>query len=127
MPRKKQSNNGAEPTQEGTSIIKAEAEDNKKEASPKVSFRPDHSASFPTFYSNYAGISHSPHDLCIDFCINAPMHKVEVHNDSPVVFFPVVARVIITPDMVDGLVKALKDQQEKYTTDKAEGRIALTV
>ena len=72
--------------------------------------------SFPTFYSNVATVSHTPAELCIDFCLLAPPHKVDVEKKTSKV--PVIARMLVPEDMAKGLVKALEAQIEKFQKTK---------
>jgi len=71
--------------------------------------------SFCTVYSNFASISHTKDDICIDFCLVAPPHMVDIGEKTARV--PVVARVVIPPVMAEGLINALKIQKEALSKD----------
>ena len=77
-----------------------------------VSFQPSYDKQFATFYSNFASVSHSTSEFCLDFCLLAPGVSIDMENKS--VATPVVVRILIPPDMVDGLMGALKVQQAEY-------------
>jgi hypothetical protein len=79
--------------------------------------------SFPSFYSNYAAVSNTPTELCIDFCVLAPPHRVNVEKKTAGV--PVIARVLIPADMASGLVKALESQIQRHKEAKSANIIAL--
>jgi hypothetical protein len=79
--------------------------------------------SFPTFYSNYAAVSHTPTELCIDFCVMAPPHKIDV--DKKTTSVPVIARLLIPEGMAKGLVTALQAQVQKFETTKKTKMIAV--
>jgi hypothetical protein len=79
--------------------------------------------SFPTFYSNYASVSHTPTELCIDFCVLAPPHKIDV--DKKTTSVPVIARLLIPEGMARGLVTALQVQVQKFETTKKTKMIAV--
>ncbi len=78
-------------------------------------------ASFSAFYSNFASITHTKDDLCIDFCLIAPPHLVDIRERTATA--QVVARIIIPPAMADGLIEAIKAQKGKLL--KEEGRTVL--
>lgn len=69
------------------------------------------SGTFPVVYSNFASISRTKEDLCIDFCLVAPPHRIDL--DKKLAQIPVVARVLIPTDMSEGLINALKEQAKR--------------
>lgn len=77
---------------------------------------PDYESTFPTAYAQYAIITHTPDDICIDFCQIAQPYKIIGKDKSLKV--PVVSRVIIPPSMAEGLINALKAQYEKQLKAK---------
>jgi hypothetical protein len=89
-----------------------------------------------TFYSNYASVSHSPTEICIDFCLLAPPHKIrgslnpeteakEGSETEQVILAPVNARILIPVEMANGLVKAISAQAERFALSKAEGAMGI--
>lgn len=83
-----------------------------------VSFQPEYDHDFPTIYSNFASISHTNNEFCLDFCLLAPPYRVDV--DSKVVAANVVARVMIPPKLVEGLREALRVELEKHGKERPE-------
>jgi len=81
----------------------------------KVSFQAGYGRDFPTIYSNFAAITHTNHEFCLDFCLLAPAYQIDV--DNKVVSAPVIARVIIPPKLVEGLREALKVEFEKHSKE----------
>jgi hypothetical protein len=89
----------------------------------KLEIVANYEQAFPTFYSNIATVSHTPAELCIDFCLLAPPHNVDVDKKTSKV--PVIARMLVPEDMARGLVKALQAQLEKYEKTKETKMIAV--
>jgi hypothetical protein len=90
----------------------------KAGAKIEVTFQPGYDHEFFTAYSNFASISHTNNDFCLDFCLLAPPYKVD--TDNKIVITPVVARIIVSPRMVEGLREALKVEMEKHSKEKPE-------
>ena len=88
-------------------------------------FQPDYRAPFPTFYANFALISHTGDDLCIDFCLIAPPYNVNAETKT--VSVPAIARVITSPGLADGLIQALRTQLAKQSSERETGRIMISV
>ena len=82
--------------------------------------QPDYRAPFSTFYANVALISHTGDDLGIDFCLVAPPHNV--HGETQTISVPVMARVMTSPGLADGLIQALRTQLAKQSSERAAGR-----
>jgi Protein of unknown function (DUF3467) len=83
-----------------------------------ITFQPSYERDFFTAYSNFASISHSNNEFCLDFCLLAPPYQVDTNNK--VVITPVIARIIIPPKMVEGLRDALKVELEKQGKEDPE-------
>jgi hypothetical protein len=90
----------------------------------EVKISPNYDAPFGSFYSNYASISHTRSELCVDFGIVSPPHKVDL--EKQIAYAPVIVRVIIPPQLVDGLIGALKDQVEKQRAEEKDGVFSLS-
>lgn len=88
-------------------------------------FAPDYSGDFPTYYANLGSVSHSPYDLCIDFCTIAPPHKISNNGGNLFVGAPVTVRVVVPPEMAEGLIEALQTRLERYQEEKGEGRMTV--
>src|SRR3990167_8458251 len=87
----------------------------------EISIQPDYSGVFPTFYSNFALVSHTPSDICIDFCLLAPPHNIE--TDKKVLFSPMTTRVVVSTDTAKGLIGALESQLQKQKKSIDEGMV----
>ena len=84
----------------------------------QINIVPNYEKSFSSFYSNYAVVSHTPTELCIDFCILAPPHAVDMEKKT--VNVPVIARALIPVKMAEGLINALRDQSAKLAAEKGQ-------
>jgi hypothetical protein len=82
----------------------------------QINLVPNYEKAFPSFYSNYAVVSHTASELCIDFCVLAPPHAVDVEKKTAGV--PVIARALIPVNLTDGLINALRDQLSKHAAEK---------
>jgi hypothetical protein len=78
---------------------------------------------FPTFYSNYAVVSHTTSELSIDFCLLATPHKIDVETKTASV--PVIARMLIPGAMANGLMTALQDQIKKFEITQKTNTLAV--
>ena len=87
----------------------------KAVAEVKANFQAGYDGQFPTVYSNFAAITHTRHEFCMDFCLLAPAYQIDI--DNKMVTVPVVARIIIPPKLVEGLRDALKVELDKYNTE----------
>ena len=87
--------------------------------------QPDYRAPFPTFYANFALVSHTADDLCIDFCLAAPPYNAQ--PETKTIPVPVITRVIIPPGMAEGLAEALRVQLGKQNSEREARRIILAV
>lgn len=104
-------------------MAQRKASDSTKSKSSKtgqlaVSFQPEYDHDFPTVYSNFASISHTNNEFCLDFCLLAPPYRVDV--DNKVVAANVIARIMIPPKLVEGLMEALRIELEKHSKDRPE-------
>jgi hypothetical protein len=88
-------------------------------------FRADYQTPFSTVYSNFAFVSHTGDDFSVDFCLIAPPYHV--HRETNTVPVPVIARVIVPPGLVRGLIEALRIQLEKQTSEYQSGQIIIPV
>lgn len=84
----------------------------------RVRIEPLHEGDFPSAYANFASVTHTKDDLCIDFCLLAPPHRVNLsESDDATAYVPVVSRVLIPTSMANGLIKALRAQADKAQED----------
>lgn len=96
-----------------------------KEREIEIRIIPDHSSTFPTFYANYASVSHTASEFDLDFCLLASPFTVDLEQKS--VSIPVVARIIIPPVMIEGLINALKAQMEKQKDTAQKGKFIVPI
>jgi hypothetical protein len=96
----------------------------EEEQGSGFTFQPDYRASVPTFYANFALISHTGDDLCIDFCLIAPPHHVNA--EAKTISVPVIARVMTSPGLADGLIQALRTQLAKQRSEREAGRMMIS-
>jgi hypothetical protein len=79
--------------------------------------RLDAKADTPSYYVNYAAVSHTPYDFTLSLVrVPAPLteeHLEFVKSGKPIPMEPLL-QVILPPLLVDGLIKALVDQKEKH-------------
>ena len=99
-----------------------EQQESEGEEDQKAGFtlQPDYRTPFPTFYTNFALISHTGDDLAIDFCLVAPPYNV--HGETKTIPVPVIVRVITPPGLAEGLVEALRIQLVKQSSEREAGR-----
>ena len=94
--------------------------DGAAKGSVKMKLQPAYDGqTFPTAYSNFASVTHTTTELCVDFCLIAPPHKVGVERDKATAHVPVVSRIFMPPDLADGLIKALRAQLGQSRKEKA--------
>lgn len=96
-----------------------------KEGQEALTLAPDYSDSFSTFYANFAYVSHTNSEIMVDFCLVSLPYSVDLETKEARV--PVVCRIIIPPLLVDGLMKALKIQQEKQQATAQVKAIAIPI
>jgi len=78
---------------------------------------------FPSFYANYASVSHSASEFFIDCAILALPYNVNLQDAQ--VLAPVIARIILPPGVASGLITALQTQIEKQKKTAKEGTLVL--
>ena len=94
-----------------------------REGRDEISIQADYKSEPPMFYSNWASITHTGEDLCLDFCIIAPPHNID--TQAKTLSARTVARVIIPPKMAKGLMEALDRQLRKQENEESKLVIAL--
>jgi hypothetical protein len=78
---------------------------------------------FPSFYANYASVSHTASEFFIDCAILALPYNVNLQDAQ--VLAPVIARIILPPGVATGLITALQAQVEKQKKTAKEGTLVL--
>ena len=78
---------------------------------------------FPSFYANYASVSHTASEFFIDCAILALPYNVNLQDAQ--VLAPVIARIILPPGVATGLITALQTQVEKQKKTAKEGTLVL--
>src|SRR5215213_9175466 len=80
---------------------------------------------FPSFYANYASVTHSTSEIFIDYALVAMPYQVNLEESQ--VQAPVIARIILPPAVAAGLITALQAQIEKPKVTVKTGTLAVTV
>jgi hypothetical protein len=77
----------------------------------------------PSYYVNYVGISHTPYDFTLSVCkLPSPLSPEQIEtakSGKPLSLEPIV-QIVLPPLLIDGLIKALIDQKEKYEKTLAQ-------
>src|SRR5215510_3524323 len=84
---------------------------------------PAYSNPFPSFYANYASVTHSVTEFFIDCGLVAMPYNVNLEESQ--VHAPVVVRIILPPPVVNGLITALQAQVEKQKVTVKTGTIGV--
>jgi hypothetical protein len=83
----------------------------------KINIIPDPKPDTPSYYINYATVSHSEYDFMVSVLRIptqlTPEQTELVRKGSAVPMEPIL-QPIVPPKLVDGLIKALSIQKEKY-------------
>ncbi len=94
-------------------------------APQRLTVVPSYDTAFPSFYANYASVTHTASEIFIDCCVMGMPYNVDLEGGK--VMTPVIARIIVPPPVASGLITALQAQTEKQKeTAKAE-TLALSV
>jgi hypothetical protein len=78
---------------------------------------------FPSFYANYASVTHSTSEIFIDCALVAMPYQVDLEEAQ--VQAPVIARIILPPTVAAGLITALQAQTEKQKVTVKTGTLAV--
>jgi hypothetical protein len=77
----------------------------------------------PSYYVNYIGVSHTPYDFTLSVTkmpsppTEEQMQFVKSGKPMPV---EAILQIIVPPLLIDGLIKALTDQKEKFAVTLAQ-------
>lgn len=82
-----------------------------------IKILPDPKPDTPAYYINYASVSHSQYDFLLSV-LRTPSQLTHEQTElakkgNPVLVEPIL-QLIIPPRLIDGLIKALNIQKEKY-------------
>jgi hypothetical protein len=91
----------------------------------QLTIAPDYSGEFPTFYANYVQVSHTVSEVFLDCCLLALPYNIDLDKNK--VTTPVVARVVIPPKIMTGLIKALEVQAKKQEAAAKSENLALPI
>lgn len=93
-----------------------------KDAELKVTVQADYSGTIQSAYSNFATISHTPHDFRIDFAQIEPMRPDAVSQikESGIVKAPIRVSITIPISLVEPLIAALKTNYESFNESKKQ-------
>lgn len=86
---------------------------------------PIYPPSFPSFYANYASVSHTASEVFIDCCVMGMPYNVNLEEGQ--VMTPVVARIILPPSVATGLITALQSQTEKQKDTVKAGTLVVPI
>jgi hypothetical protein len=92
---------------------------NQKNAQVQLDVNPD----TPSYYVNYVAISHTAYDFTLSAIkIPSPLTQelVEATKSGKPMCLEPVLQLVLPPLLVDGLIKALLDQKEKYEQTLAQ-------
>lgn len=88
---------------------------NKQELTGQI--RLDVKSDTPSYYVNYVGVSHTPYDFTLSVTrIPSPLPPEQIDlakSGKPISLEPIL-QLVMPPLLIDGLIKALIDQQGKY-------------
>jgi hypothetical protein len=78
--------------------------------------RPTFEGDFPVIYSNFVVVSRTPNEYVISFC------RVDFRPDesSEEVRAPAQVQIVMPPQVADGFISALQEQQALTTTSDSE-------
>ena len=91
----------------------------------QLTIGPDYGGAFPTFYANYVQVSHTVTEVFLDCCLLALPYNIDL--DKHKIATPVVARVVIPPKIMTGLIKALEVQAKKQEAAAKTDNLALPI
>ena len=82
-----------------------------------IDIQPDPKPDTPSYYINYAAVAHTEYDFLVSV-LRAPAQltpeQTELAKKGSAVPVEPILQLIIPPRLVDGLIKALSIQKEKY-------------
>jgi hypothetical protein len=93
-------------------------------AGREVTFRPDYTAAFPSYYTNFSFVNHTAYDMSMDFCLIAPPYQID--ESQGVVRIPVVTRVTIPIRLVEGLINALNSQLSVQRQEQEQKKLGIS-
>jgi hypothetical protein len=79
--------------------------------------RLDIKADTPSFYVNYISVSHTPYDFTLTAArVPSPLlsEQLEIVQSGKPVPLEAILQIVVPPLLVEGLIKALIDQKNKY-------------
>ena len=82
-----------------------------------IKVQPDPKPDTPSYYINYAAVTHSEYDFLVSVLrIPAQLtpEQTELARKGSAVPVEPILQLIIPPRLIDGLIKALSDQKESY-------------
>jgi hypothetical protein len=85
--------------------------------------RLDAKSDTPSYYVNYIGVSHTPYDFTLSVTkIPSPLPQelIDLAKSGKPMSLEPILQLVIPPLLVDGLIKALNDQKEKFAKTLAQ-------
>lgn len=101
------------------------AVDSKSGEQKQLTIVPAYPPAFPSFYANYASVSHTASEVFIDYCLMGMPYNVDLENGQ--VTAPVIARIVLPPTVASGLVTALQAQTEKQKDTAKAGTLVVPI
>ena len=92
---------------------RAKTEEEKLTVQVKIVARPD----TPSYYVNYIGVSHTPYEFTLSVTkVPSPVseEQMELVKAGKPLPLEAILQLVVPPLLVDGLIKALADQKQKY-------------
>lgn len=79
----------------------------------------------PAYYVNYMAVTHSVYDFCIGVArlpSQLTSDQAELVKKGETVPIEATLQLIVPPPLIDGLIKALVDQKQKYEENLAKAK-----
>jgi hypothetical protein len=101
------------------------AKPTKKKAIPELTaqVRIDVKSDTPSYYVNYIGVSHTAYDFTLSAAkMQSPptQEQIELAKSGAQIPLEPLVQLVMPPLLIDGLIKALADQKEKYEKTLAQ-------
>lgn len=94
-----------------------------KQQEMTVQIRLDIKPDTPSYYVNYVAVSHTPYDFTLSVTkIPSPPtpEQIEIIKTGNPIPLEAILQIVMPPLLIDGLIKALVDQQTKYEKTLAQ-------
>lgn len=93
----------------------------KEEKEIQIELVPSTESKLGREYINYAQVSHSPWDFTIKFCQTPAMVDIlKLKRSAGKAEIPTIVELIIAPDFLPKIIKALQTNYDRYLTEQKE-------